>query len=250
MKNIQKILLGGLLGLSAVLAAQSQAHATQIDYDLTGYSSLTFNSKNSNASSFMLLFGFGAGGTAQHYDFKLDTATGEGWFTANVSGKVTSTTDWNQALSDDLVTGTITMHYTGLTIGKDPVTGKDVVAIGRTGANGTGTVSLHSNFFGGGLNLSFGLEDKFAFPQGGVANNDVYGNLGLQPFDLLFGALPNLDEVFKAWVMSGADVHIFGQTYGVTGDIHTQVPEPASLALLGTALLGTFRKRRKARAAA
>jgi hypothetical protein len=226
----------------------SNASATRL-FDATGLSSIRFIGQNAASNNFRIVHGYGgAFETPVQYSFSVNndgTATISGILTG---GAIVSDTNVNQRLSDSEVIGEFELNYSGLHVGIDPETGNEVVAIGRQpNATGHGTITYRSDFLGGDVTLNIDLSDKFAAPG---PNSSTYGNFGVSPFNLIAAVLPNNANVtvLKNWVMADGLVNVFPGTYSVGGDFHatlTEVPEPASAALLGLAMVGGALRRKK-----
>ncbi len=138
----------------------------------------------------------------------------------------------------------IAFTWTGLT--RDA----DGNLVGRTPTGGGAVASLRSDYFDNGQ-VQFALSPKAAGTS--AYSQWVWGSLVDSPLYFFLGAQPDnwqhpfADSAFNAWVMANGPVNINGLSYSVQGDFsgHANVPEPATMLLLGSGVIGGAIRRRK-----
>jgi len=150
--------------------------------------------------------------------------------------------DHSGPILPDVIQAEFTLNYTDVTFDVDPVTGTELLGIGRSPAAGAGTVKLtNQNLFGG--MVSFDVYDKSFFPDNPKVNHPRWGNFGQEPFNLFMGTIPGNTPLphqtgIAGWLMSDQTLSFGGVTYGIFGDVHGQFPEPGTAVMTMIALAG------------
>lgn len=243
------------------LIASSTANAITID---PGMASLYFSNnsdvKNSGGyspNSFYVLFGneYHNNPTFISYNLNFNPSTGTASvFIQGLEGKVYGGANQNDYRGDASPLGSVKMDVaftwtnivqeaSGNFVSRDP------------SGNGGAVASLTSDYFNGTI--------QFALSSKSTGMNDwskyVWGDNASTPFNFFLGQAPANyyhsffgDYVFNAWVMANGPVNVKGQGYTVTGDFSgsaggsSEVPEPATMLLLGSGVLGATLRRRSA----
>ena len=238
--------------------------ATPVQYSLEmGHQSLNFGDGSHDINrDFKVTFGLFPNFTGSprfNWQMSLDTDSGTAEVIGTAVGAVVNRADGSERISEHDVVETISLVFTGLDIEVDPVSGEELIAIGRPGpdpdnpeaggAVGRATISLESEYFiqiQSSNTIEFEFDVMAKYFDGSPLGS--YGAIAEEDFNLFVGAKPGQRALqFITWLGNVDPINIGGQDYNVRGDIVarvTEIPEPATATLLGIALLGAAKKRK------
>ena len=226
------------LVVCAALLFAASAQATQLEYKFdSGTFYPRFYEAGTTAGDYTYRSAFDLSGLT----LTLDTDDGS----ARLFG------DFEGALQDrsgaTIGTSTASLDLTFLDLEFGPTVGdpnKPIVAIGREGTSTSdGTFSFQLDFD------NRPLEAETINVYGGFANvganHAKFGDIAGIPFNFLLRE----NGQFDVWVKSqpGGNFTLFNEPFQLHGDIHgtTEVPEPATMALLSAGLWGLVRRRKQ-----
>ena len=244
------ILFLGLIGLSI----SAQAHASPVVLPMPGHLGFVLQNQADANDQLRLYIGNLYRNEPVDLQVEIDRMAGtvdiSAAGTAGIYGPNAFLPPHEGPVLPDVIQAEFTLSYTDVTFDIDPVTGRELLGIGRSPAAGTGTVKLtNQNLFGG--MVTFDVYDKFFFPDNPNANHPRWGDFGLEPFNLFMGVRPGSSPLphqtgLAGWLMSDQTLSFGGRTFGIFGDVHGQFPEPGTAVMAVIALAG-FCGRRSSR---